>query len=147
MRGGKPTHGMSKTKTYRAWSSIKQRCGNPKKANYHNYGGRGISVCPRWSRFEDFLRDMGECPPGMSIEREDYDKNYEPGNCKWATVLEQARNRRSNHRITFDGRSQPISVWAEEIGMSEDTLRKRINRGWPLERALVGPTTLLKKAA
>jgi hypothetical protein len=80
---------------------MRARCGNPKNVNYANYGGRGIHVCARWDAFENFFRDMGERPVGYSLDRIDFNGNYEPGNCRWATALMQAANRRRpRHRFT-----------------------------------------------
>ena len=83
------------SRTYRIWMAMRTRCTNPKVPHYHNYGGRGISICSEWNDFAVFLRDMGECPAGMSIDRfPNNDGNYEPGNCRWATRLEQRLNQR-----------------------------------------------------
>jgi hypothetical protein len=85
--------------TYVCWKSMHARCSNPKQRAYAYYGGRGISVCERWNSFENFLADMGERPnPHLSIDRVNNDGNYEPGNCRWATASEQARNKRPRQK-------------------------------------------------
>lgn len=90
------SHGLSQESIYKAWHGMIQRCENPNNKAYKNYGGRGIAVCERWHKFENFYKDMGECPGGLTLERINNDGNYELKNCKWATYEEQNNNRRPN---------------------------------------------------
>lgn len=119
-----------------AWAAMKQRCRNPKGGGFQSYGGRGIKVCERWDTFENFLEDMGPCPPGRSLDRIDNNGNYEPGNCRWATITEQARNKRSNVRIKFQGNNFPAQQWAEITGIKAQTILSRLRRGWTVEDSL-----------
>ena len=142
---GKLTHGQSRgVSEYGIWLSMRARCRNPKNTSYPNYGGRGISVCARWDSFEAFLADVGPRPsPEHSIDRfPDNDGNYEPGNVRWATRVEQARNRRDSSRsrwITHDGRTQTLTQWARETGIRIFTIQSRLNLGWSAGRALTAP--------
>lgn len=129
------------TKEYRAWSDMKTRCTNPKCNRFEIYGGRGIKVCDDWmNSFELFFEHIGEAPsPHHSIDRIDSDGDYEPGNVRWATDEIQSRNRRSSVFLTYDGRTQTLKEWAEEVGMQRGTLAFRIKSGWSTERALTQP--------
>jgi len=95
-------HGLWGSPTYSSWHGMKQRCANPNRDVYKDYGGRGITMCERWNKFEKFLEDMGECPKGLTLDRIDNNGNYEPGNCRWVSMLEQTYNRRKNNTLTID---------------------------------------------
>lgn len=133
---------------WHAWNRMRQRCYNPRDRVYRHYGGRGIIVCARWlASFADFLSDVGPRPsPAHSLDRyPDNDGNYEPGNVRWATGKEQARNKRSNLMLTHAGRTQLLVVWAEEIGIPAAVIRERLSRyGWSVEKALTTPRTIRK---
>lgn len=132
-------HGQHGTRTYKSWTQMIQRCTNPNAKGYPRYGGRGITVCDRWlESFENFLEDMGERPPGMTLERLDVNGNYEPGNCTWATWKEQSRNRRTNRLIEFEGETLCMEDVAAKLGISSNTLRDRIKRNG-IEAALAMP--------
>lgn len=138
-RDSHTTHGMSKTPAYRSWKSMMSRCYSEKDIGWKHYGGRGIGVCDRWHDFLNFASDMGQPPKGMSIDRIDPDGDYGPGNCRWADRLTQSNNRRSNVRLYFRGKEMTIAEWAREIGVSAETLKRRIDKGWPTEDALTIP--------
>lgn len=133
---GRKTHGMSKTPTFQCWASMLARCYSEKETSYKNYGARGISVCDSWRMgFANFLTDMGERPSRThSIERIDNNGNYEPGNCRWATPAEQARNRRSNIWITYLGETKCANDWARLLGMERTLIESRFHKGWPPEK-------------
>ena len=145
-RHGDSKGGGSWTPEYRAWHALRGRCNNPKNPKYKDYGGRGITVCERWDVFANFLADMGRKPSAIhSIDRIDVNGNYEPGNCRWATRKEQANNCRSNHEITFQGRTKNLTQWSEETGLPYLTLLMRIRRGWTAELALTTPVKVGQK--
>lgn len=116
--------------TYRSWIAARNRCNNPSHHAYDRYGGRGIKFCERWDDFMLFLKDMGERPDGMSLDRIDNDGNYEPGNCRWATRGQQGSNKRNNVTLTHNGKTQTISQWSRETGIKFITIWARIQSGW-----------------
>jgi hypothetical protein len=126
---------------------MKRRCLDPKNAGWKNYGGRGIGVCKRWQRsFDEFLKDMGPRPsPKHSLDRINNNGSYRPANCRWATSIEQARNKYNTRLLTYAGRSLTIKEWAAEIGIKPLTLMQRVQNGWSVERALTTTTDRKKK--
>jgi hypothetical protein len=115
---------------------MRLRCTSETHPSYHHYGGRGISVCPQWlDDYDQFVADMGECPPNLSLDRIDTDKDYSPNNCRWATMTEQLNNQRRNRRIAYNGETRTASEWAKSLGIRPDTLFKRLGR-MPADRAL-----------
>lgn len=138
-------HNLSRSLTYRAWANMLDRCKNPNNSHWNRYGGRGISVCDQWKSFDCFLKDMGEKPDRMSLDRIDNNGNYDPSNCRWATKKEQVNNTSKNHLLSFNGRSQTIAQWSDEIGINYMTLTWRISNGWSIERALTEVVNSVKK--
>lgn len=133
------THGKRGTHEYRVWDSMHQRCLNPHNKSYPQYGARGITICEEWQGiggFECFFAYVGVAPVGKTIDRIDNNRSYEPGNVQWSTPLEQARNTRQNREIEFDGRKMCLSAWAVEVGIMRETITRRLNRGWSVEKAL-----------
>lgn len=111
------THGYARTPIYQIWSGMITRCTNPNEENWRHYGGRGITVCDRWRKFENFLEDMGLPPEGLTLERMHNDGDYEPSNCRWATKREQGWNRRTSRTITWRGATKCAMAWAEQFGV------------------------------
>ena len=139
-------HGKSRTNIYFCWCSMKSRCMNPNNSKYRNYGGRGIRVCQAWSTFEGFYADMGDPPSDKhTIDRIDNDGDYNPANCRWATWSQQARNRRSNNMLTYDGKTMCVTDWADKFRLSCSTLQSRIILGWSVERAITQPVRNKRK--
>jgi hypothetical protein len=125
--------------TYKTWIGMIQRCTNQAAPHYDTYGGRGITVCEKWRNFIQFLKDMGERPEGLTLDRKNTNGNYEPDNCQWSTRKEQGRNRRSNRMIEYKGETHCISEWADILGISHELIRSRLKIGWSFEDAVETP--------
>lgn len=138
--------GRTRTREYQAWISMKARCYDTSNSRYRTHGERGIRVCNRWlgaNGFQHFFSDMGPQPTAKhSLDRKDNDGNYEPGNCRWATAKEQARNRRNNRIISHNGATRTLAEWAEISGVKRTTLDARLKRGVPIADALRPPIGL-----
>ena len=140
------THGKSKTDEYKIWLEIKKRCFKPYQKFYHHYGGRGITLCLRWRKFSNFLKDMGVRPSkNHSIDRIDNNKGYHPANCKWSTQREQCNNSRRNRIVEFRGRSYTIAQLTRKLRLPYEMVRVRIvDKGWTAERATTTPARVWK---
>lgn len=125
---------------YRAWSHMRTRCMIPGRKDWARYGGRGIRVCQRWDSFAAFYADMGPKPSrSHSLDRIDVNGNYEAGNCRWATPIQQARNTCRNRVIAFGAKSATLAEWSEHTGLRRETIQDRLNRGWDVATALTRP--------
>lgn len=135
------TTGNRKSKTYKSWSDMIQRCTNPNDSHYPQWGGRGITFCAAWKKFENFLADMGEKPPRLVLDRIDNDGNYEKSNCRYCTDKESRRNKQQSIRFTVKGITACLIDLCEHFGMADHYKRVwcRIKRGWTPEKALLTP--------
>ncbi len=138
---------MSESLEFNTWRGMVERCTRPAHKDWHRYGGRGIEVCARWREGEDqktgfqcFLEDMGLKPsPAHTIEREDNDKGYSLGNCRWATLPEQMINQAKSLSLTLGGQTQHISEWCKTFGLNVPMVKRRLRLGWSVEEALTTP--------
>lgn len=141
-RAAHTTHGKSKTPIYEVWFNMIRRCEKESHKSYKHYGARGIKVCDAWHSFEAFYADMGDRPSDAhTIDRKDNNGNYEPGNCRWATQTEQARNRRSSRLVSIFGETKTVIGWSEDqrCTVGYVTFAKRICEGWDPKEALLLP--------
>lgn len=133
----RPRHGMSERPEFFVWNTMLQRCGNPNHNRYAVYGARGIKVCPEWRAFARFFADMGPRPSARhTIERIDNDRDYEPGNCRWATYSEQQRNTSRTIFVEYQGKTMPLREVGEITGTPYPRLFYRYSHGWPIEKAV-----------
>lgn len=133
------THGQSRTRLYRIWSCMKQRCYNRHHVHYGNYGGRGIGICDEWrlnfTMFREWAMAHGYADT-LSIDRIDNDRGYSPSNCRWVDAKAQANWRKNNHVLAVEGKAHTISEWARISGIGKTTIRGRLKRGWSAARAV-----------
>lgn len=132
---------------YNSWVSMKSRCLNLNHISFKHYGARGITVCKRWLKFENFLKDMGERPEGTTLERINNDSNYNKKNCKWASLQEQQQNKRSClHFLYKEEKLNLMQIYKKlNLNMNYITFNKRIKRGWSLEEAINAPLMIEKR--
>lgn len=138
------THGSRHSPEYNCWAGMWQRCSNERSQFYDDYGGRGIKVCRRWNRFENFLADMGKRPYGMTLDRENNNGNYTPKNCRWSSKTTQARNRRGNIILSLNGVTMTAAEWSIKTGISIYVICWRVRRGWSAEKAITQPVRKMK---
>lgn len=140
------THGKSGIREYKIWNGMTQRATNPNDPNYEYYSGRGIGVCERWLKFENFFEDMGYAPSSKhTLERMENDKGYYKENCKWATMKEQSKNKRNNKVIEYNGDRKCLVDWCDVYGLEKKTLSSRLIKGWSVEAALTTPVKISRK--
>ena len=137
-------HGKSYAKVYAIWAAMKNRCNNPNDKHYKDYGGRGITLCEEWLKFDNFLQDMGEPPDRLQLERIDNDKGYSKYNCKWATAAEQCRNKRNTKFLTYQNKTLTPLEWSQLTGIVASVINRRLKSGWSIERALTEAVSLSK---
>lgn len=141
------THLMSDSRTYGKWQGMHTRCTNPNRVQFKDWGGRGIKVCERWMNFEKFLEDMGECPPGLELDRwPDQNGNYEKSNCRWATRKQQMRNTRKNRIFTVRGITGCLPDLCDRFGVSYKLVAHRLYlKDWTPEEAFFTPVLKIRK--
>lgn len=131
------SHGMKAHRLYSTWQSMMRRCYDPKDKFYYCYGARDIKVCQRWHDVKNFCEDMELIlTKGLSLERIKNDGEYSPSNCTGATTKQQARNKRTNRRITHNGQTKCLADWASELNLPVVTLHHRLKSGWPIDRVM-----------
>lgn len=134
-------HGETKTRLFKIWCSMHERCERTKHPHYRDYGGRGIKVYEGWKEylpFAEWSRSNGYAD-NLTIDRIDVNGNYEPANCRWVTMKEQHNNKRSNRILLYHGETYTLTQLAEKVGINKTTLKERLNLGWSIEDAVNRP--------
>lgn len=147
-KGTRLNDGRSLHPLYGIWNQMMRRCYNSKTIHYDRYGGRGITVCDEWHDFWNFVKwsdSVGGRPTGTSIDRIDNNGNYEPSNCRWATKFQQSTNKCTNVILEYNGIKKSLIEWALEYGLEWNTLSNRINRGWPVDKAITTSVKYTRK--
>lgn len=130
-------HGKAGTAIYRTWSNIKNRCRNKNHRNYKDYGGRGVDICDEWfNSFEQFYKDVGDIPEGMSLDRIDNNKGYSKSNCRWATKAEQSKNRRNTINLEYMDKKMCLKDWARELNKPYSSMKMYIKNGLSIEQII-----------
>ena len=146
--GRKKTHGKSNTKLYEVCKAMRRRTKRENSQAYENYGGRGIGICEEWEKdFETFYKWAIEngYREGLSIDRKDNNKGYNPDNCRWTTRKVQNNNTRANRMVTYRGETHTVREWEEMLMLGENVLKMRLNNGWSIERAMTTPAIKYRK--
>jgi len=139
--GRKPIHGMEGSRIYHIYQNMKSRCNNPKKDNYHHYGGRGVTVCKEWNQFVQFFKDMGPSySEQLQLDRIDNNKGYSKENCRWVTPKQNSNNRKNTPHLTLRGVEKTLSEWCDLLGYPHAAIYRRLHYyGWDVEKALDTP--------
>lgn len=127
---GNTKHGKIHDRVYSIWEAMKTRCLNKNAPNYKNYGGRGIKVCDRWLKFQNFYDDMGDPPDGLTLERKDNNKSYQKSNCEWSSFSVQLNNKRNNVIVVYRNQEMTASQFATKVGIRRNYLYKKLRAGF-----------------
>jgi len=152
-RNSATTHGLSKnvngtkTRLFRIWMGMKTRCYNQKVKEYPRYGGKGVIICKEWLDYKNFhdWSFLNGYQDHLTIERIEVSGNYEPNNCRWATMKEQANNRTTSHYLTYNNKTNTMAAFSEEYNIGLQTLFRRLKSGWSVEKALTHPVKILNR--
>jgi hypothetical protein len=145
--GYQSTHGLSKTPEYFIWATLKQQCNNKNSRSYPGYGGKGVKLCKRWEKFENFLADMGERPnKSFCLRQINPLGDFSPENCEWQKKPKGSAPIRGHKFLTFNGKTQSLSAWARELKITRNALGQRLSKGWTLEETVTAKKRTLRHA-